>query len=281
MTPKKLLSYLDDNNVTTIMWVPTAYRLVSQFNGLSKIRPKGLHKFVFSGESMPISVFKYWTNYYHIAECEYIQLYGPSEITGACTTYHISKEYDNNEVIPIGKPFRNTKILLIDEGGNVINQAGISGEIYVYGTCLAAGYYNNKEKTKENFVQNPLVTGYDSLIYKTGDLAKYDEDWNLIFISRKDYQIKHGGKRIELGEIEAAGHNSELINACCCVHIPQNDEIIMLYTGQAEERDIKKFLAEYVPKYMIPTKYIKLKELPMLPNGKLDRKQMQKMAIDI
>ena len=279
MTPKKLLGYIDDNKVTMIMWVPTAYRLVSQFDGLSKIRPSELRKFVFSGEAMPVPVFRYWTNYYHIAECEYIQLYGPTEITGACTSYHIYEGYEDGETIPIGKPFRNTGILLLDEDGNVITDVGMPGEICVYGTCLAAGYYNNEEKTRDCFVQNPMISGYSSLMYKTGDLAKYDKNWNLIFISRKDYQIKHGGKRIELGEIEAAGQSSGQVKACCCVHLPEEDVIAMLYTGESELQDIKKCLAESVPKYMIPTKYIKLEELPMLPNGKLDRKQMQRIAM--
>jgi amino acid adenylation domain-containing protein len=279
MTPKKLLGYIDENKVTMIMWVPTAYRLVSQFDGLSKIRPSELRKFVFSGETMPIPVFRYWTGYYHIAECEYIQLYGPTEITGACTSYHIAEEYEDGETIPIGKAFRNTGILLLDEDGNVIKDVGTPGEICVYGTCLAAGYYNNEEKTRDCFWQNPMISGYSSLMYKTGDIAKYDKNCNLIFISRKDYQIKHGGKRIELGEIEAAGQSSGLVKACCCVHLPEEDVIAMLYTGESELQDIKKCLAESVPKYMIPTKYIKLEELPMLPNGKLDRKQMQRIAM--
>ena len=278
MTPKKLLGYIDDNRVTMIMWVPTAYRLVSQFDGLSKIRPRELRKFVFSGEIMPISVFRYWTSYYHIAEYEYIQLYGPTEITGACTSYHIDRGYEDGEIIPIGKPFRNTGILLLDEDGNAITKVGTLGEICVYGTCLAAGYYNNEEKTRECFGQNPLIPGYSSLMYKTGDIAKYDKKGNLIFISRKDYQIKHGGKRIELGEIEAAGQSSGLVKACCCVYLPEEDVIAMLYTGESELQDIKKRLAESLPKYMIPTKYIRLEELPMLPNGKLDRKQMQTLA---
>ncbi|WP_022760722.1 amino acid adenylation domain-containing protein [Butyrivibrio sp. AD3002] len=278
MTPKKLLTYIDDNDVTMIMWVPTAYRLVSQFDGLSKVRPGKLHKFVFSGEAMPIPVFKYWTSYYHIAECEYIQQYGPTEITGACTSYHIAEEYEDTDTIPIGKPFKNTGILLINEAGNIIQEPGVLGEICVYGTCLAAGYYNNKVKTDEYFVQNPAISEYTSLMYKTGDLAKYDENENLVFVSRKDYQIKHGGKRIELGEIEAAAMGVNGIDGCCCIHNREDDSLLLFYVGSKEEKMIKNELGKKIPKYMIPTEYRLLDQLPMLPNGKMDRKLLDNMV---
>lgn len=278
MTPKKLLGYLDEKRVTMIMWVPTAYRLISQFDGLSIIRPDSLHKFVFSGEAMPVPVFRYWTSYYHLEECDYIQQYGPTEITGACTSYHVDRMYSDNEIIPIGKPFRNTGILLIDNDGKVINETDTTGEICVYGTCLATGYYNNEEKTRECFVQNPLISGYESLMYKTGDLAKYDENGNIVFVSRKDYQVKHGGKRIELGEIEAAAMSVDGIKGCCCIHEREKDSLILFFVSTLDEKKLKMKLIEKLPKYMIPTVYIKKDELPVLPNGKLDRKQLDSVV---
>ncbi len=113
MAPKKLLQYLEDNRVTSLAWVPTAYRIVSQFDGLGRIRPGYLRRFLFSGEAMPVPVFRYWKKHY--PDAEFIQQYGPTEITGACTSFRITKDYREGETIPIGKPFPNTGLFLLDE----------------------------------------------------------------------------------------------------------------------------------------------------------------------
>lgn len=278
MSPKKLLQYLEGHQVTTLMWVPTAYRLVSQFDALEKIKPQCLKKLVYSGESMPIPVYRYWRVYYPNAE--FMQLYGPTEITGVCTFYRITRDYADDESIPIGKPFANTGILLLDENDREITPPNTSavGEICVYGTCLAAGYYNAPDRTAEVFVQNPAVTGYPSLMYRTGDLARYDEEGNLVFISRKDYQVKHGGRRIELGEIEAAFQAVKGIKAVCCVQNRREDKLVLYYIGEISEEKISLVVSSRLPKYMIPTAFHKMDELPILPNGKLDRKRMDSWA---
>lgn len=280
MTPKKMLTYLEENHVTMLMWVPTAYSIVVQFDALSKVRPSALNKFLFSGEGMPISTYSYWRSHY--PEAVYIQQYGPTEITGACTTYMVERDYGAEETIPIGKPFRNTNIVLLDEDDHEVtkDRIGVAGEICVSGTCLAAGYYNNPEKTEEVFVQSPLVQAYPSKIYRTGDLAKWDDKGNLIFVSRKDYQIKHGGRRIELGEIETAVYSVPEVKVCCCVHNAQKDVIILYYVGEIEEKELRAFVKDKLPQYMIPAQYIKSKDLPKLANGKLDRKQMTILACE-
>ena len=278
MSPKKLLYYLDDNRVTFIAWVPTAYRIVAQFDALEKVKPKHLNRFLFSGESMPISVYEYWRSHY--PDATFLQQYGPTEITGACTNYIVTRPYLADETIPIGKPFGNTGIILLSENDQEIpiNDTKHVGEICVFGTCLAAGYYNNPEKTNEVFVQNPLKHQYPSLMYRTGDLARWDDTGNLVFISRKDYQIKHGGKRIELGEIETAVQSIKEIMVCCCVHNRKKDALVLYYVGDVTSKEIMLQLQDKIPKYMIPTIYQKQTELPILANGKLDRKQLDNLA---
>lgn len=278
MSPKKLLTYLDDNDVTMIMWVPTAYSIITRFDGLSHIRPESLKKFMFSGESMPISVFRAWEEAY--PDAVFMQLYGPTEITGACTYFRVERSYEEGETIPIGKPFPNTGIILLDESDREIEstQAGEPGEICVYGSCLAAGYYNDPVKTAESFVQNPLVKTHPSLMYRTGDLAKWDENGDLVFISRKDYQIKHGGRRIELGEIEAAADSIDEIHSCCCVHHQASDTIVLFYVGDIPENEIRERLKVKIPPYMVPGRLVPMESLPLLPNGKMDRKTMTAMA---
>lgn len=278
MSPKKLLQYLEDHQVTTLMWVPTAYRLVAQFDALEKIKPQCLKKFLFSGEAMPTPVYQYWKDHY--PDGEFVQQYGPTEITGACTSYPVTRDYKGDETIPIGKPFSNTGILLLDENDRAIalSDTASTGEICVYGTCLAAGYYNNPEKTKAVFVQNPTVTAYPSLMYRTGDLARYNEEGDLVFVSRKDYQVKHGGRRIELGEVEAAFQAVEGVKAACCVQDRREDRLVLYYIGEIAEKEMSLTVGSRLPKYMIPAVYHRMEELPQLPNGKLDRKRMDAWA---
>lgn len=278
MSPKKLLQYLEDHRVTTLMWVPTAYRLIAQFDALEKVKPSCLKKLLFSGEAMPVPVYKYWRKHY--PDAEITQQYGPTEITGACTSYRVTRDYADDETIPIGKPFSNTGIILLDENDREIplTDTASAGEICVFGSCLAAGYYNAPDKTSEAFVPNPTVTGYPSLMYRTGDLARYDEEGNLVFISRKDFQIKHGGRRIELGEIETAFQTVEGIKAVCCVHNRREDKLILYYIGEIPEEKVSLTVRSRLPKYMIPAEYRRLDELPILPNGKLNRKQMDQWA---
>ena len=121
-----------------------------------------------------------------------------------------------DEVIPIGRPFPNTGILLLNEDGKEVTQ-GEKGEICIRGTAVTMGYYRQPEKTAANFVQNPLNKDYPEIIYKTGDLGYYNDRGELMFASRKDYQIKHMGHRIELGEIEGSVNCMEKIAGGCCI----------------------------------------------------------------
>lgn len=278
MTPKKLLQYLDDCDVTMLMWVPTAYSIVSRFDALSQQRPSKIRKLLFSGESMPIPVFRYWREHY--PEAVFIQQYGPTEITGACTNFIVDRDYDESETIPIGKPFDNTGLILLDDEDRLIpsDHADVIGEICVYGSCLAAGYYNDPEKTRQAFVLNPLIKTHPVTMYRTGDLARYDHEGNIVFVSRKDYQIKHGGRRIELGEIEAGIYEVAGIDMCCCVHNAEKDEIAVFYVGDIQAKELRLALRDRLPQYMLPTAYHKLEELPRLNNGKLNRKLMTEWA---
>ncbi|EOZ3533503.1 AMP-binding protein, partial [Campylobacter upsaliensis] len=130
-------------------------------------------------------------------------LYGPTEITDVCCFYKVDREFKDDELLPIGKACKNTELLVFDENKNFINEAGKKGELYVRGTSLSLGYYNDIEKTKAAFIQNPLHHNYLDLLYKTGDIVAYNEFGELLCYGRLDNQIKFKGHRIELGEIEA------------------------------------------------------------------------------
>jgi acyl-CoA synthetase (AMP-forming)/AMP-acid ligase II len=184
--------------------------------------------------------------------------------------YEVNREFDLNEIIPIGKPFHNSQILLLDEKNQIAKQ-GEEGEICIRGTSLTLGYYKNFEKTKEVFVQNPLNNAYPELIYRTGDLGKYNDRGELFFVSRKDNQIKHMGHRIELGEIEIVANQMEAMKSACCIFDNGKKKIVLYYVGDHTTAQVVTYLKEKLPRYMIPNVIEALVEMPLTSNGKIDR----------
>ncbi len=272
MMPAKLVEYLAQKNVNVMIWAVSALRIIADFKALSlKIKPESVKYIMFSGEAMPVKTLKYLRS--ELPDVTYVNLYGPTEITCNCTYYKIPQELESETYIPIGKPFRNTKVFLIDENGALIDKEGVKGELCVSGTCLALGYYNNPEKTSEVFRFDKNISEYPVRMYCTGDIAYYDKNMNLVFASRKDFQIKHMGHRIELGEIEAVLNTYSGIRIACCIFDKEAQKIICFYESDAEcMKDIVAFLKEQLPKYMWPNKYVWYEKLPYNKNGKIDRK---------
>ena len=267
--PAKLIACINERKINTIIWATSALRIIENLNALEKTLPETLKTIMFSGEVMPNKVLNYWRN--KLPDVNYVNLYGPTEITCNCLYYKVDRPFNDEDALPIGVPFKNTDILLLD-GDNLITEAGVKGEICVRGTSLAHGYYNNPEKTAEAFCQNPLNKAYPELIYRTGDLAKYGEDGLIYFVSRKDYQIKHMGHRIELSEVEIAINSLPYIDAGCCIYDKPNEQIVLFYQSANEcERDIMKDGTKLLPKYMMPNRFIHFTELPMTKNAKIDR----------
>jgi len=140
---------------------------------------------------------------------------------------------------------------------------------------LTLGYYRNPEKTAESFVQNPLNDLYPELIYRTGDLGKYNERGELVFLSRKDFQIKHMGHRIELGEIEQTALQISGVTECCALYQKEKELLYLFYTGDAASKEITLHFRKVLPAFMVPRKLVKLEALPRLPNGKPDMQTMK------
>ena len=179
--------------------------------------------------------------------------------------------------MPIGKACNNCGVLIIKDDGKEAKK-GEEGELCIRGSFLANGYYNNLEKTKEVFVQNPLNTIFPEIIYKTGDIVKYNKNNELIYISRKDFQIKHMGYRIELGEIEKAVYDIEYILLCACIYNVKTSHIVLYYQSNKVTIDeIFTKLKKKVPNYMMPNEVIKLDKMPINSNGKIDRKKLKEL----
>ncbi len=273
--PTKLLDFLCDREVTTLIWAVSAVCIISTLKGFKYRVPTALKRVMFSGEVMPVKHLNIWKSY--LPDVTYVNLYGPTEITCNCTYHIINEEYNDGEVIPMGTAFGNERIFLLDEDDKLVAKGKSTGlgEICVSGSCVALGYYNNKEQTQKAFCQNPLNPLYNEMIYRTGDLGYYDENENLCFASRKDFQIKHMGHRIELGEIENAMYKiPEIVRVCCLF---ENNKIIAFYEGEIERKGIATALHEWLQAFMIPNVYKKIDGFPLNKNGKIDRAKLKEM----
>lgn len=271
--PVKLLEFINENKINSIYWVPSALSIVANFKALDEIEVTTLKKVLFAGEVMPTKQLNCWME--KLPDVMFANLFGPTETTDICTYYVIDRKFDNEENLPIGKACNNCDVMVIKDDGTLA-QENEEGELCVRGSFLAMGYYGNPEKTASVFVQNPLNKQYPEIIYKTGDIVKYNEKGELIYLSRKDFQIKHMGYRIELGEIETAINNIDGVISCACVYDKENSKIVLFYQG--ESIDDKKVLNEAIkklPNYMVPNKIIKLDRMPHNANGKIDRKNLK------
>ena len=273
--PTVLVDYISDCGATTLIWAVSAMCFVSIMNCFDYRLPDRIRRVMFSGEIMPVKQLLKWQSY--IPDAMYVNLYGPTEITCNCTYYILDRQFEKDEIIPIGIPFPNEKVFLLDDEDNTVTKPGIEGEICVAGTCLALGYYKDPEKTAASFTQNPVNTALPEIIYRTGDLGRICEDGNLIYTSRKDHQIKHMGQRIELGDIEVAAMSSEGVSRACCIYDHDRKKIILFYTGEAEKEMLTEDIKDRLPSFMIPQKTVRLEEFPMNKNGKIDRTKLKEM----
>lgn len=268
MFPIKLVEFLRTHKINTICWVASALSLISGFRVLDKMVPDTLHTIAFGSEVFPVKQYELWRK--ALPDARFINLYGPTETTGMCCYFEVNRAFDPDEVIPIGRPFPNREILLLTEDGREAPE-GEPGEICIRGNALTLGYYNAPDKTAEAFVQNPLNPHYPEQIYRTGDLARHNARGELVFVSRKDYQIKHMGHRIELAEIELSVNQMEHVELSCCVYDKAREKIVLYYVGSALPKEVTAYLKEYLPRYMIPNTIEALEQMPLTANGKIDR----------
>lgn len=274
--PIRLLEYIRDNHINTVFWVPTVLSRIADMDVLDKCDISCLRRVLFAGEVMPARQLNVWRR--RLPEATFANLYGPTEITVDCTCYIVDREIRDNESVPIGYACENSDVLVLNEKNEPVS-VNEKGELCVRGSSLSPGYYGDMDRTSESFVQNPLQKHYREWIYRTGDIVHYNERGELIYDGRMDSQVKHAGHRIELGEIETVASSDERIRQCCCLHDKDSDKLVLFYSGEAEDRDIRRFLSERLPDYMIPGDYVKMNALPLTPNGKTDRIALGKRSV--
>ena len=266
--PLKLVEFLNAKRVNTVCWVASAFTMVAALRILDVLKPEHLRTIAFGSEVFPAKQLRAWLK--ACPDARFLNLYGPTEATGMSCYYELPGDFEG-EKVPIGGPFKNTDVFLLDENNARIEAPGMPGEICIRGTCLTLGYYADPERTAQSFMQNPLHSRYDEKIYRTGDLAQYNDKDELMFLSRKDYQIKRAGYRIELGEIESAAHSVEGVHAACCLFHDAKKKIVLCYAGVILRADLNEALKAKLPQYMMPNVIHQLDTLPLTPNGKIDR----------
>lgn len=275
--PTTLMDYLCDTQATVLIWAVSAMCFVSIMNGFDYRLPGQIRLVMFSGEVMPPKQLSVWQK--ALPGATFVNLYGPTEITCNCTYQIIERLYEKGEVIPMGRPFPNEKVFLLDESDHLVSEKGVQGEICVSGTALALGYLGRHDLTEKAFVQNPLNSRWRETIYRTGDLASYDDEGNLVYASRKDHQIKHLGQRIELGDIEAAAQAVDGVDRACCLYDGQRKRLHLVYVGSLDKADLSAQLKETLPQYMVPNRTHQIDVMPLTKNGKIDRRALEDVCM--
>lgn len=214
-------------------------------------------------------------------DCQIFNHYGPTEATIGVLTYPIDKMRVDCATVPIGKAIANTQIYLLDSHLQLV-PIGVPGEIYIGGDSLARGYFNQSELTREKFIPHPVNNSQSERLYKTGDLARYLPDGNLEFLGRIDDQVKIRGFRIELEEILLTLQQHPAVQqaiVCSREDVPGDKRLVAYIVFQPkspipQSTDLRAFLKEKLPEYMVPSAFVMLKSLPLTANGKIDRKKL-------
>lgn len=272
MFPPLLVKELAAKEVTALVWATSAFHLTANSGALEGAQLPRLRTVILGGEALRAKQLNIWRT--ALPHVRYVNLYGPTEVTVDCTWYPIEREFADGESIPIGKACRNMEVFLLGEDLKPVPD-GEPGEICVRGTGLAHGYFGDPVKTAECFIPDPRPCAWPDRIYRTGDLARVDEHGDLVFLSRRDGQIKHMGYRIELGELENALSSIEGVKAAVSFFDAARDKIVCVYEGEAEADAIGRELRDWLPKYMLPNVYRRLGRLPYNANGKVDRVRLR------
>jgi acyl-coenzyme A synthetase/AMP-(fatty) acid ligase len=255
--------------------VPSFLTYVAKSGVLKKNRIPTLRAITFCGEVMPTKTIIEWMKV--CPDIRYVNQYGPTETTCASMYYEIDKLPEDHSIpIPIGKAIPNTEPFAVNESGELLRPGEI-GELLIRGVGNSLGYWNNEEKTKRAFIQNPVINNYNEIVYATGDMVRSREDGLFDFVGRKDSQIKYMGYRIEPGDIENALDSIGSIASSAVLGIENDDlggMLIVAFICLCDKVSldlIKQELEKKLPSYMIPKKFYILDKMPLNPNGKVDR----------
>ncbi|WP_146217737.1 amino acid adenylation domain-containing protein, partial [Chitinophaga sp. S165] len=228
-----------------------------------------LKRVLSGGERCPVSLLQLWNN-----NISFYNKYGPTEATITATIYHYEGEELTGPDLPIGRPVSNTQVYIVSEGQ--LCPVGIPGEICIGGVGVTRGYLNQEALTAEKFISDPFSGISGSRLYRTGDLGYWREDGTIMYVGRRDQQVKVRGYRIELGEIESVLQQYESISHCAVLATGDNTQLVayVVATETFDRDGVQAWLRSHLPAYMVPGIFIPLDRLPLTTNGKLDRRAL-------
>ena len=269
VNPVSLIQYINERQINALCWVSSAFALVSRLRTFYAVVPEHLKLMCFGSEVLPVKQLSAWQK--ACPDARIFQLYGATECTGMSVYHEVMGSQDPTKPVPVGKPFPGTRVCLLDEEGKPAQE----GEIVIGGPSVMAGYYKDPDRTAAALIKDPMDPESGQLCYRTGDIGRYDENGDLIFIGRRDQQVKHMGHRVELGEIEAAALSLPGVNEAVCLYAADRQRIDLFYTGPAQPWDLVVGLKVKLPGYMTPNRTEQRAELPHLANGKIDRRAIE------
>ena len=285
--PALILHTIDEQKITLMNCAPSTFYPVIENPLLSpweKLR--SLRVLFLGGEAISASRLREWAES-SVCSAEIANVYGAAECSDVSSFYRLKdyKRYMASSV-PIGKPIFNTQIYLLDSDLKPV-PFGQPGEICIAGDGVGKGYINDQALTTDKFVPNPFSNDPNSKLYRTGDLARFLPDWDLEFIGRADHQVKLRGFRIDLGDIETTLRQHELVREAVVLNkgYGPSDQRLIAYlapkqkstTREELEEQLRPFLKDKLPEYMVPSEFIRLEDIPLTPNGKIDRSALLEM----
>ncbi|MCL1799232.1 MAG: amino acid adenylation domain-containing protein [Eggerthellaceae bacterium] len=267
MFAAKTVDFLNRHRCNTVYMMPTLYSIIAKSGILNKSKPEYLQKCLFVGEVMPNSVLNIWRR--ALPKATFANLFGPTEAT-TFLCYVVDRDFTDEEPLPIGTPYENNEVLLLDENGTETKRGEV-GEMCVRGAKVTQGYYNDPERSAAVFVQNPLNRAYRETIYRTGDFAYLNEQGEYMFMGRKDFQVKLAGHRIELGEVEVQAMAMPGVELCACVLDEEAQRLVLFYVGEAGQKELRDELKRKLQGYMVPAQITSIDAMPRTGSGKIDR----------
>lgn len=280
--PKPVANLISDKQITHMLCLPSLYALILTETATEKL--SSLNTIIVAGEACPKDLVDRHNQLF--PQTALINEYGPTEGTVWSSVYDCRSKETKTQV-PIGRPIRNSQIYLLN--GNMRSvPVGVPGELFLGGPGLTRGYLNRPALAAEKLVPNPFGDEPGSRLYRTGDLARYLPDGNIEFLGRADHQVKIRGYRIELGEIEAVLSRHSAVKECVVVvrdsslvgenKLSQDKRLVAYLVSEQEElpkiTELRKFIIEELPEFMVPSAFVFLDSLPVTPSGKVDRKAL-------
>lgn len=281
--PLALFELIKEQNVTLMDMVPSFWRTcIQRLSDISSdertyLLDNQLRRIVTVGEPLYSDIPHDWRNKLgHPAVL--VNIFGQTETTGIVAAYPIPAEPQTPAgIVPVGKSVLGTRLYILDANLLPVPE-GELGELCVSNPCIAKGYLNRPELTEAKFIPNPFLDGCSDRLYRTGDMARFGEDGNIQFLGRGDHQVKIRGQRLELSEIEVVLRQHSDVQDCAVVARGEKPDdkylaafIVPFENRNLASRELRAFLKNHLPDYMIPSLFVFLDKLPMTPNGKLDR----------